>query len=205
LADRDLLRYAVEVLERLGLRYLVTGSVATIFFGEPRFTVDIDIVVDLPAERIRDFCAAFPPEEFYLSEEAVRRAVRNRSQFNIIHPASGLKIDVMIPAGTLFDHSRFARVRRVRPGPDFEAIFASPEDVIVKKLEYYREGGSQKHLRDIGGVLRISGEKIDYAYIQECAERLGWGEIWRAILEGMEAERTESPEQGTPPSSPPRA
>jgi hypothetical protein len=186
LEDRDLLRYAVEALERLGLRYLVTGSVATIFFGEPRFTVDIDIVVDLPAERIPEFCAAFPPEEFYLSEEAVRRAVRNRSQFNVIHPSSGLKIDIMIPAGTLFDRSRFARTRRVRPGPDFEAAFASPEDVIVKKLEYYREGGSQKHLRDIAGVLRISGETIDYSYICEWAERLDLGEIWQAILDGLE-------------------
>lgn len=184
--DKDLLRYAVEVLERLGLRYLVTGSVATIFFGEPRFTVDIDIVVDLPAERIRDFCAAFPSGEFYLSEETVRRAVRNRSQFNIIHPSSGLKVDVMIPSGTPFDHSRFARMRRIRPGQDFEASFASPEDVIVKKLEYYREGGSQKHLRDIGGVLRISGEKIDFSYIQEWAERLGLDEIWQAILDELD-------------------
>ena len=189
--DRELLRYAVEALERLGLRYFVTGSVATIFFGEPRFTVDIDIVVDLPAERIRDFCAAFPPEEFYLSEEAVRRAVRNRSQFNIIHPSSGLKIDVMIPAGSPFDRSRFARIRHVRPGPGFEAAFASPEDVIVKKLEYYREGGAQKHLRDIAGVLRISGEKIDASYIQEWAERLGLQEIWQAILVGLKAERSD--------------
>jgi hypothetical protein len=135
--------------------------VATIFYGEPRFTVDIDIVVDLPADRIRDFCAAFAPEEFYLREEAVRRAVRSRSQFNIIHPSSGLKIDIMVSAGTPFDRSRFARIRRIRPGEDFEASFASPEDVILEKLEYYREAGSQKHLRDIAGVLRISGEAID--------------------------------------------
>ena len=185
--DRDLLRYAVEALERLGLPYLVTGSVATIFFGEPRFTVDIDIVVDLPAERIRDFCAAFAPEEFYLSEEAVRRAVRSRSQFNVIHPSSGLKIDIMVSAGTPFDRSRFARMRRIRPGEGFEASFASPEDVILKKLEYYREGGSQKHLRDIAGVLRISGEAIDRSYIQEWAERLGVEEIWQAVLDGLGA------------------
>jgi hypothetical protein len=187
LEDRDLLRYAVEALERLGLPYLVTGSVATIFFGEPRFTVDIDIVVDLPAERIRDFCAAFAPEEFYLSEEAVRRAVRSRSQFNVIHPSSGLKIDIMVSAGTPFDRSRFARMRRIRPGEGFEASFASPEDVILKKLEYYREGGSQKHLRDIAGVLRISGEAIDRSYIQEWAERLGVEEIWQAVLDGLGA------------------
>ena len=194
--DKDLLRYAVEALERLGLRYLVTGSMATIFFGEPRFTIDIDIVVDLPPERIGEFCAAFPPEEFYLSEETVRRAVRSRGQFNIIHPSSGLKIDIMIPAGTLFDRSRFERAHRVRPEPDFDASFASPEDVIVKKLEYYREGGSEKHLRDITGVLRISGEKIDRFYIKEWAERLGLEDIWQMILERLEPAR---PDRADPP------
>jgi hypothetical protein len=198
LEDKDLLRYAVEALERLGLRYLVTGSMATIFFGEPRFTNDIDIVVDLPSERIGEFCAAFPPEEFYLSEETVRRAVRNRGQLNIIHPSSGLKIDIMIPADTLFDRSRFERAHRVRPEPDFDASFASPEDVIVKKLEYYREGGSEKHLRDITGVLRISGEKIDRSYIKEWAERLGLEDIWQMILERLEPARSD-PERADPP------
>src|SRR4051812_49875741 len=93
----ELLQRIVAILERLGLRYFVTGSMATIFFGEPRFTNDIDIVVDLPVNRIAEFCAAFPAPEFYLSEETVHRAVSRRGQFNIIHPASGLKVDVMVP------------------------------------------------------------------------------------------------------------
>jgi len=71
----ELLRYCTTVLEQLGLRYFVTGSVATIFYGEPRFTNDIDIVVALPASHISDFCRAFPSEDFYVSEEAMRRAV----------------------------------------------------------------------------------------------------------------------------------
>ncbi len=68
----ELLRFVVEALERIGLRYFVTGSMATIFFGEPRFTNDIDIVVDLPADKIAPLCAAFPSPDFYLSEETVR-------------------------------------------------------------------------------------------------------------------------------------
>jgi hypothetical protein len=170
-----------ETLERLGLRYFVTGSVATIFFGEPRFTNDIDIVVDLPLNRIRDLCSAFPAEEFYLDEEAVRQAVTKQRQFNILHPAAGLKVDVMIPADDGFNRSRFARSRRLHPAPDYDAAFASPEDVILKKMEYYREGGSEKHLRDIGGILRISGEQVDRAYIDEWAQRLGLSEIWVKI------------------------
>jgi hypothetical protein len=121
----DLLRHFTEILERLGLRYFVTGSVATTFFGEPRFTNDIDLVVDLPANRISDFCADFPADDFYVSEESVQRAFSRKGQFNVIHPASGLKVDVMVPTEDSFNQSRFARVRRLRPASDYNAMFAS--------------------------------------------------------------------------------
>jgi hypothetical protein len=178
----DLLHHVVSVLERIGLRYFVTGSMATIFFGEPRFTNDIDIVVDLPSNRIPELCAAFPAPDFYLSEETVRRAVSRRGQFNIIHPSSGLKVDVMVPADSPFNRSRFTRMKKVKPAPDFDAVFSSAEDVILKKMESYREGGSEKHLRDIAGVLKISGERLDRGYIAEWAERMGTTEIWEEIL-----------------------
>jgi hypothetical protein len=178
----DLLRFVIEILERIGLRYFVTGSVATIFFGEPRFTNDIDIVVDLPPDKIPEFCAVFPAPEFYLSEEAVRRAVSRRGQFNIIQPSGGLKVDIMVPADSPFNRSRFARATRVRPEPGVVAIFSSAEDVILKKLEAYRDGGSEKHLRDITGVLRISGAHLNRAYIDQWADQLEVSEIWQEIL-----------------------
>jgi hypothetical protein len=181
MVQSELLRRLVEALERLRLRYFVTGSTATIFFGEPRFTNDIDVVVDLPADRIPEFCAAFPAPDYYLSEETVRRAVSRRGQFNIIHPTGGLKIDIMIATDTPFNRSRFARAGRVRPETDFDAVFSSAEDVILKKMEAYREGGSEKHLRDITGVLKISGGHLDRTYIGEWAERLEVAEIWRDI------------------------
>lgn len=177
----ELLRHCVTALERLGLPYFVTGSVATVYYGEPRFTNDIDVVVALPLQRALQFCRAFPPPEFYLSEEAVREAVEHHGQFNIIHPTSGLKIDMMIPSDTPFNESRFARVNRVRPGKDYNAWFAAAEDVILKKLEYYREGGSDKHLRDIAGVLKISGDRVDLTYIASWAARLGLESIWESV------------------------
>jgi hypothetical protein len=184
----ELLRYATRLLERLGLRYFVTGSSATIFYGEPRFTNDIDIVLDLPPARVAELCAAFPTEEFYVSEEAARKAVARRGQFNVIHPASGLKLDLMIPSENPFNRSRFARVRRLHPAPDYDAQFASVEDVILKKMEYYRDGGSDKHLRDITGVLKISGRDLDRGYIENWARTLGLEEIWQDVVrreEGM--------------------
>lgn len=178
----ELLRLVAGILERLNLRYLVTGSTATIFFGEPRFTNDIDIVLDLPASRIAELCAAFPEEDFYLSEESVRRAVARGSQFNLIHPKSGLKIDLIVATDTPFNRSRFARSRRLTPGPDFQATFASPEDVILKKMEYYQEGHSDKHLRDIAGVFKISGDQIDRGYLEEWVAKLGLEEVWSEVL-----------------------
>lgn len=178
----ELLRRVTGILERLGIRYFVTGSMATIFFGEPRFTNDIDVVVDLPAGRIAELCAAFPSPDFYLSEETVRRAVARRGQFNIIHPSSGLKVDVMVPADTPFNRGRFLRARRVRPLPDLDAVFSSAEDVILKKMEAYLEGGSEKHLRDITGMLKISGQHLDRPYIAEWADRMGTIEVWEEIL-----------------------
>ena len=92
----DLLRFVVRACEQLKLRYLVTGSTATIAFGEPRFTNDIDIVLDLPTDQIEDFCNLFPGPDFYLSRQAATSAVRLKSQFYVIHPASGLKVDFMV-------------------------------------------------------------------------------------------------------------
>jgi hypothetical protein len=139
------------------------------------------VVADLGDEQVPELMARFPFPEFYLSEEAARAAIEGRRQFNIIHPASGLKIDVIIPKGDEFDESRFARVRRMKAAQDTEAAFASPEDVIVKKLVCHREGGSEKHLRDIAGILKISGEQLDLEYIERWATALGVADTWKQI------------------------
>jgi len=177
----DLLRHLARKLDALELRYFVTGSIASTYFGEPRFTNDIDVVVDLPSSHVTALCRAFPPPDFYVSKDAVRQAIEHRTQFNIIHPTSGLKIDVMISQDTPFDHSRFARATRVTPDLDYQASFASAEDVIIKKMQYYQEGGSEKHLRDITGILKVAGPQIDRDYVAEWATRLGLDTIWSAV------------------------
>jgi hypothetical protein len=186
----DLLRYLAETFERLGLTYLVTGSTATVAYGEPRFTNDIDVVVDLPNDQVAPFCAAFPAEQFYVSADAVAEAVRLRHQFNILHPGSGLKVDVIVASSSEFDRARLGRALRLHVLPDRAVAFASPEDVILKKMEYYKEGGSEKHLRDIAGVLRVRGQRLDRAYIEQWAARLGLHEIWDVI-------RTRSDQSGS--------
>jgi hypothetical protein len=183
--QHELLGYLVRCLEKLKVPYFVTGAVACIAYGEPRFTNDIDIVVDIKDEHIAQLKKCFPEEEYYLDSDAAREAIKRRHQFNIIHPASGLKIDVMISKRDAFDKSRFSRIRRMHPLEDTEANFASPEDVIIKKMEYYKEGSSDKHIRDILGMIKISGDMIDPKYISLWAKKLNLVEIWEAIQERL--------------------
>jgi hypothetical protein len=184
----DLLLRVTRAFEELNVPYLVTGSLATIAYGEPRLTMEVDIVVRLSARAVDRLCSAFPEDEFYVSPEAVRDAVRRSSQFDILHPRSGLKVDVMVTDDSDFNASRFSRSRTLAISPSDEAVFASPEDVILKKLEYYREGGSDKHLRDIAGVLRIMSGELDLGYLDTWARRLGvdglWAEVRRKTQQG---------------------
>jgi hypothetical protein len=177
----ELLRDVVETLERLHADYLVTGSVASMAYGEPRLTNDIDIVAGIDESHISGLMAAFPQDEYYISEEMIRQAILQHGQFNVIHPASGLKVDIMIKENTPFEQSRFGRIRRIFPAESYQANFASPEDVIITKMESYRAGGSEKHLRDITGILKITGEEVNRDYIAEWARRLGVSEVWESV------------------------
>jgi hypothetical protein len=181
----DLLKVLVGALEKLGVSYLLTGSLATSAFGEPRFTNDIDVVVRLTLAQVPHLCAAFPAPDYYCDQTAAEQAVHQHFQFNILHPASGQKVDVIVASDSEFDRSRLARGVRVPAGPDFEATFSAPEDVIIKKLEYFREGGSDKHLRDIVGVLKVQGERIDRAYLSDWIARLGLQAEWALIEERL--------------------
>jgi hypothetical protein len=181
----ELLEKAVEILERLAIPYLVTGSVAAMAYGEPRLTNDIDIVAAIEEKHIAGLLEAFPPEQYYISEDAILEAIKYQKQFNVIHPASGLKIDLIIRSHTPFNDSRFLRIRRVKPGESYQANFASPEDVIIMKMVYFKEGGSDKHLRDISGIMKISGAEIDESYIAGWAVKLDLMEIWNAVRQKL--------------------
>jgi hypothetical protein len=159
----------------------VTGSQASAYYGEPRFTRDIDIVADINLGQVEDLITYFPSNEFYCDKGMIEAEIRRRGQFNIIHSVSGLKIDIIVTKTTPFSQTEFARRNRSAIFPHQNTYFASAEDVIIKKMEFYKEGGSEKHLRDITGILKVSGEEIDRAYIDHWARQLGLIEIWDAI------------------------
>ena len=184
--QRELLGYVAATLDRLAIPHMIVGSFASYAYGEPRFTQDIDIVLDLAPGAVSLFCAAFPSPEFYLSEPAVRDAVRSRFQFNILHPTSGNKIDCIFPVGNEWAKTQLSRRRRLLLLDGVEAYVAGPEDVILGKLWYYSDGGSEKHLRDIAGILKRSGPNVDRADVSAWAEKLGFSAIWNEILKKVD-------------------
>ena len=190
----DILRHTVDVLERLDVPYLIVGSFASIAYGESRFTQDIDVVAALKIEHVPQFIAAFPLPEFYLSESAIRDAIRDSFQFNIIHPSSGNKIDFILPGKGPWPSLQMTRGRQIRLLPNHDVMVAAPEDVIIGKLWYYSDGAGDRHLRDIAGILRVTGEGVDRAEVEHWARELGYLDIWRHIVQKVNA----SPD--TPPS-----
>ena len=187
----DLLIRLADEFDRMRVDYFVTGSMATIFYGEPRLTNDVDVVVKLELKNLPHFSKSFPEEDFYCSPQMIESAVRTRRQFNIIHPASGLKADVIVSDQSTFNQSRFSRRIRRKVAGEKAVWFASPEDVILKKLLYYQEGQSEKHIRDILGVLKIQDNKIDFDYLSHWAIELDVVDLWQAVLARTHSDHTE--------------
>lgn len=121
----ELLRHVLGALERLKIPYAIVGSFASGVWGEPRMTLDIDIVVQLLGEQAALLIHAFPSDEFYVSRSAVDDAVRTHGQFNVIPPTSGNKVDFMVVGHTSWSASQIARRRRVQLLPDLSGDVAA--------------------------------------------------------------------------------
>lgn len=179
----ELLKFMLELLERLDVAYMVVGSIASGAYGEPRLTQDIDLVIAPDPDKIRQLCVALPSEDFYVSVEAALAAARQPGgQFNVIHPESGNKFDFMIARTDAWGREQIARRQRIKLLPDRDAYAARPEDIIISKMLYYQEGGSEKHLRDIAGILKVSGDAVDRGYLSLWAAQLGLAAILQAVL-----------------------
>lgn len=162
----------ISRLNELGVHYMITGSVASMIYGEPRLTHDIDLVIELGRDDAERFAEAFPIEEFYCPppEVIVIEAGRHyRGHFNLIHHETGFKADVYLSGRDRLH--QWALNHRNPIDMDDETFWMAPvEYVILRKLEYYREGGSEKHLRDIAGMLSVSSSLIN---LHQLSEKIG--------------------------------
>ncbi len=172
-------------LNRLGIRYIVGGGVAAILYGEPRFTNDLDLVVFLRHSDIPRLIEAFPAPEFYVPPPEVIAAEIERpekGQFNLIHADTGFKADIYTTGRDDFNAWAFRNVGRIEFTGETITL-APPEYVIVRKLEFFREGGSDKHLRDIRTMLNVSPQRINQADLAEWVRRRGVEAEWRKVKE----------------------
>jgi hypothetical protein len=181
----DLVRWLLGPLNRSGIRYMVTGGLAAIIYGEPRLTNDVDIVLHLAAGDAERLAAAFGGAEYYvppievLREEGARPA---DGHFNILHLDTALRADVYClgddPLGT------WAMSRRQVIELGGESVWVAPaEYVILLKLRYYLASGSDRHLRDIRAMRRLSGDLISQATLDAWIGRLGLQDAWRRVLD----------------------
>lgn len=179
--EPELFLLFVRPMNHAGIRYIVTGSVAAIFYGEPRLTNDVDFVTFLNEADIRRLADAFPAPEFYFPPAetiALEMAREQRGHFNIIHLNTAFKADFYLTGRDELSAWAFRRKRQI----EFEGetiVLAPPEYVIVRKLEYFREGGSEKHLRDIRSMLAVSGEQLDRSELNEWIALRGLEAEWR--------------------------
>ena len=170
-----------EKLDENKLEYFITGSVASIVYGEPRLTHDIDLVISLNEFNAVKISDAFSLEEFYcppievLKNEALRS---NRGHFNIIHFETGFKADIYLIGNDEFQQWALENKKEI----EFlgkKLSIAPPEYVIIKKLEFYKEGKSKKHLTDIKNMISNSAEIINFNLIEKYIKIFGLVEEWK--------------------------
>ena len=173
----------VRELDTLHIPHTIGGSIASSFAGEPRSTIDIDIVVALE-ERHVDALVAALSAEFYIDAAALRRAIRTRSSANLIHQATQLKVDLFVAGGTPLDSRQLARRMPVDLGEGRRLHVHPPEDILLQKLRWYRLGGevSDRQWRDVAAIVRVQGTRLDREYLREGAGILGVSDLLERAL-----------------------
>jgi len=178
----DLVDLFTRPLEDVGIEYMVTGGVASVVYGDPRFTRDIDIVLQLDETEVGKLGTAFGGGAFYVPPpEALRReAGRPRGgHFNVIHRDTALRADVYLLSDDPLHHWAFERRKPVPVGG--RAMWIAPiEYVILRKLQYFRESGSDRHLRDVAHMCRISSDEVDREVLMRWIQELGLVDQWEA-------------------------
>ena len=177
MSQSDLLIEAVEALERAGVGYMLTGSLASSILGEPRATHDVDLVIEVDVRVVDRLAVAFGAPSYYFDPTAARSALQARGMFNLLDTRTGDKVDFWALTTSPFDASRFAR-RRITHALGREISISSPEDTILQKLKWAADsGGSERQFRDAVAVYEVQMGDLDQAYLDEWADHLGVADL----------------------------
>ena len=175
----DVFRRIVEVLDRAGIPYMLTGSFASSYHGAPRATQDIDIVIAPSPDQLRALVHFLPKTEYYVDLNAALEAHTRETQFNVIDLTTGWKVDFIIRKSRSFSREEFDR----RAAADLHGLrifIASAEDVVISKLEWAKLGRSQRQIEDAAGILRIRSGELDRDYIKNWVRQLNLEQEWEA-------------------------
>jgi hypothetical protein len=178
----QLVAFVIDVLDRSGVPYMVTGSLASSYHGEPRSTRDVDIVIDPVSESLERLVAGLQSGGFYVDRGAALEALRDRSQFNAIGE-DATKIDFIVRKDRPFSVEEFRR-RRSADLLGTPGFIASVEDTILAKVEWARNTQSERQLHDVAGMLAVGGSGIDVDYIERWVAALGLEDVWSSVAPG---------------------
>lgn len=182
MTERELLADCLRRLNRVGFAYLLTGSMASNYWGIPRTTHDLDFVIQLPPSAIPRLVEVFQGD-FFLDEAAVRAAFQPPYQFNAIDERSALKVDFWLPRPEPFDRELFSRRRQVRIFGE-PAWIATAEDVILHKLLWNKLTPSERQLNDAAGIISVQAQKLDLAYLKRWSNELKIADVLENLLQG---------------------
>lgn len=177
--------HIIQVFENLNIPYFLGGSLASIVHGLVRTTQDADIVANITEEHTLSFIAQVQ-DNFYIDDIMVKNAVQNRGGFNLIHRQSLFKIDIFLSNNRPFENSQFKRARKytLLKEQDVEAIVTSAEDILIAKLDWYRQGGevSERQWRDALGIGKVQGDSLDLEYLRYWANELSITDLLERLL-----------------------
>lgn len=187
--QQEFLKDVVTRLEILGVIYAITGSVASNYWGIPRTTHDVDIVVVLTRTDVKRLITAFSPR-YYVSELAIRDAIHRNSMFNIIDFTTCIKADFWVTRDDPFNQSMLRRRHRLEIVPGQEAFVGSPEDVLLHKLVWNQITPSERQLADASGIAAVQAGQLDLDYLHTWAVRQTTATELEAVLQGKYLKRT---------------
>lgn len=179
----------VKTLEQLNVPYYIGGSIASSVYGIPRATMDVDMVSELKSDHVKFLIQALQ-KDYFIDENMILDAIKNKSTFNLIHLATMIKIDVFISAGRKFDKIALQRRKKDNISNEDDSVqvfLCSAEDTILSKLEWYKLGGSvsERQWNDILGVIKVQGDLLDKNYLLKWAKELSVENLLeKALMEG---------------------
>jgi hypothetical protein len=175
----SLVATVVADLDEARVPFMITGSFASAYHGEPRSTRDLDMVIDPDAAGVERLVAALQDSGLYVDADAARSALVGRTQFNAIAP-DAWKVDFIVRKERPFSRSEFAR-RRPADLLGTPGFIATVEDMVVAKLEWAAASGSERQLQDVRAMLDVSGDSVDVGYVEGWVSELGLREQWEEV------------------------